>query len=95
VALTFYSALTLGSDSHGSAATKSAAITILCVLVIPFGSSPVVADTRASHGAQGVCVCVPVTAGIATFICLTRGGLSGVAIAVDVMAMMKELLFVW
>jgi len=45
--------------------------------------------------AHKVCVCVPVTAGIATFICLTRGGLSGVAIAVDVMAMMKELLFVW
>ncbi|KAF5828001.1 hypothetical protein DUNSADRAFT_18375 [Dunaliella salina] len=37
VALTFYSTLTLGSDSHGTHATKSAAYAVLCVLVTPFG----------------------------------------------------------
>eukprot|EP00983_Pelagomonas_calceolata_P070320 1150748-Pelagomonas_calceolata.AAC.5 len=37
VALTFYSTLTLGSDTYGTPATKSAAYAVLCVLVTPFG----------------------------------------------------------
>jgi len=37
VALTFYSALTLGNTPISSYAQRSAAIAILCVLVVPFG----------------------------------------------------------